>query len=84
MLNKRIIFLLAIGLLIASNCYAIRLPTKEELEKYCIAVKLKVDNDIHYFSYQSVKELSDENGLIVRFGKDLSKESKIPKEEILN
>jgi len=86
MLNKRIIFLLVGALLITNICYAgyMKLLTQEQIQKYCIGVRLKIDNDLHYFSYFSVVEMSDEKGLVLKYGKNKDKTVVYPKSEILN
>ncbi len=68
-------------------CYAarglMRIPTQGQLDKYCIAVRLKIDNDIHYFAYTSIKSF-DSTGLIIIYGKNKDKENVIPRDQILN
>ncbi|RKY32397.1 MAG: hypothetical protein DRP74_02680 [Candidatus Omnitrophota bacterium] len=66
-----------------SNTASARLPTQEQLNKYCIAVILKVDYDVHYFCIPTIVNF-DDTGLTVKYGKNLSKQNFIPKDEIVN
>lgn len=47
-----------------------RIPTQEQLDKYCIKVQLKIDGDYHYFAFSSIAEMTTDNGLLVKIGKD--------------
>lgn len=60
-----------------------RLATQEQLDKYCIAVRLKIDGDIHYFSFITIKSFNDE-GIRIVFGRHKEKENFIAREDILN
>ena len=65
------------------NAYSLRTPTKEELEKYCIAVRLDIDNQIHYYAVRTIKDFND-NGFTVIYGKYGEGRSFIPRESVLN
>jgi hypothetical protein len=81
MLGKIIIIIL----LLCSNAYAglLKLPTQEQLDKHCIAVRLNIDNDIHYFAVRTIVKF-DDTGFTVKFGKRGEGRNFIPKENILN
>jgi len=61
----------------------LKMPTAAQIEKYCVGVRLKIDGDIHYFAYSSIKEFNS-TGLTILYGKHREKENFIPREQILN
>jgi len=71
------------GVMAVDNAYSLRTPTKAQLDKYCIAVQLDVDNQIHYFAIQTIKDFNDK-GFTVIYGKYGEGRNFIPKESILN
>lgn len=68
---------------VPTNTYAWKVPTQEQLDLYGIAVRLKVDGDIHWFYYKHIIEF-DEAGMKVVYGKYLEKIEYFPFSEILN
>lgn len=82
MISAKIIIII---LLLCSNAYGAlaRIPTQVELDKKCIAVKLNIDNDIHYFAVRTIVQF-DDTGFTVKFGKWGERRNFIPKDTILN
>lgn len=60
-----------------------RLPTQAQLNNLCVPVILKIDNQIHWFYWKHITEFN-EQGLRVKFGKNLSQEAFYPETEIIN
>jgi len=59
------------------------MPTQEQIAKYCVGVRLKIDGDIHYFAFLSIKNITDE-GITIVYGKKKDKENFLKKEDVLN
>jgi len=75
---------LFLGLTI-SPCYArglAKLPTQEQLNKYCVALRLTIDGQLHWFVYKQLE--FDSGGVTVSYGKKLEKKYYLLKEQILN
>ena len=85
-MSAKFLIVLLLSLSLISPCYAAglaRIPTQEQIDKYCVGVWLTIDRDIHYFAYSSIKSFTQE-GLTIIYGKNKEKENFIPRENILN
>ena len=81
MLNKKVLLLVVLLLLISTSAFA--LPTQAEIERYCVQVRLIIDQDVHNFAVFSIVSF-DEKGLTVRYGKRGEKRAFYPAEDIMN
>ena len=77
------IFLIVISMVLITNVAFARLPTQQQLNKLCVPVVMKIDNQAHWFYYKHIVSF-DEKGLRVKFGKNLSKEAFYPEKDIVN
>lgn len=79
---KRFLLIIILLLTIVNLSFA-GLPTQEQVEKYCIQVRLKIDGDIHHYCMAFIVSFNEE-GLKVKYGRYLEKINFILREDILN
>jgi len=81
------IFILILSILFLTSNFAYsanlgRMPTQEELDKWCVPLLMTTDNQVHWFFYKHIE--FDTGGVTISFGKKLEKKSYYLKEQILN
>lgn len=83
---KKLLFL-CLFTVVCLNSWAkgmVALPTSDQIQKFCVPVKLSIDHDIHLIPYACISDIDDDKGLTVVFGRSLDKAITFKKNDIEN